>query len=215
MVSSRGSRNVSPGFPVDDGPATDAKRLGECALCRSTADDANGACKFSRFGHGAEDRTKSSGRLQEEDLTMQARHGGPYDHRMPWTYQEQLRDARTRAGLTQDEAAAMVGVKERTWGSWERGTHEPSQDHLRAIVEKLGVPPGVIGYEPPRGWELVPSQWMQTTLEAQRERIDRVMERVQDVPDVTLRLEAVADQMARIESLLERLAAAQDVARRQ
>jgi transcriptional regulator with XRE-family HTH domain len=79
---------------------------------------------------------------------------------MTWTYQQQLKEARIRAKLTQDEAARLVGVKERTWGSWERGTHDPTEENLRAIVSQLQIPPDLVGYEPPRGWELVPAEWI-------------------------------------------------------
>ena len=36
----------------------------------------------------------------------------------------------------------------------------PSHDNLRAIVEAFDCPASFVGYEPPRGWELVPSDWI-------------------------------------------------------
>lgn len=94
-------------------------------------------------------------------MMMHNERKSPYDDRMPWTHQADLRAARKRAQLTQDEAARLVGVKERTWGAWERGAFSPSEEHLRAIVEKLQVPPELVGYSAPEGWELVPAAWIQ------------------------------------------------------
>lgn len=93
---------------------------------------------------------------------------------MTWTYQQKLKEARKRANLTQDEAARLVGVRERTWGAWERGAHDPAQENLRAIVEKLKVPPEQIGYEAPQGWELVPAEWIREQFSEIIERLERI-----------------------------------------
>lgn len=42
---------------------------------------------------------------------------------------------RVRAGMTQDEAAALLGVSRITVYSWERGTYKPSADMLLKISE--------------------------------------------------------------------------------
>ncbi len=36
---------------------------------------------------------------------------------------QQVRERRTRAGLTQTEAAELLGVNERTWQYWESGLY--------------------------------------------------------------------------------------------
>lgn len=42
---------------------------------------------------------------------------------------------RVRAGMTQDEAAELLGVSRITVYSWERGTYKPSADMLLKISE--------------------------------------------------------------------------------
>lgn len=40
-----------------------------------------------------------------------------------------LQDHRQKRGLTQAEAAALIGVHMLTWASWESGKKEPSRAH--------------------------------------------------------------------------------------
>ena len=98
----------------------------------------------------------------------------PYVGSMAWLYQHELKEARKRAGLTQLEAAERVGVRERTWGSWERGTHDPPIDKLRQIVETLNIPPALVGYEAPEGWELVPRDWLIKEFECLHAKLNQV-----------------------------------------
>lgn len=79
-----------------------------------------------------------------------------------WTYGADLRDMRNAAGMSQEEAATALGVRLGTYGSWERGTHVPRREALDRIVEVFGVPPSAVGLEPPRGWDLVPSEWIRS-----------------------------------------------------
>jgi len=41
-----------------------------------------------------------------------------------------IRSAREQAGLTQTEAAALIGVTRITWTRWETGTRPPPSEHL-------------------------------------------------------------------------------------
>jgi transcriptional regulator with XRE-family HTH domain len=91
-----------------------------------------------------------------------------------WTYSESLRAARLRMKLTQLEAATRIGVKERAWGSWERGAHAPSLEHLATIVSELGIPPEQVGYEAPQGWELVPSEWLRNAHQQIIDKLDKI-----------------------------------------
>lgn len=53
---------------------------------------------------------------------------------------EEIRVARERAGLTQAELAALVGVAPRTVGNWERGENPPGKNlaRLRDILRPVG-----------------------------------------------------------------------------
>lgn len=50
---------------------------------------------------------------------------------------KQIKDARHRAGLTQEALGAMVGVSHRTIGNWERGGTSP-QAHEHKLRSALG-----------------------------------------------------------------------------
>jgi transcriptional regulator with XRE-family HTH domain len=54
----------------------------------------------------------------------------------PPTFGEQLRAARKRAGLTQDEAAKLFGVSKSLWRQWEDGRSEPDTDATVITQEK-------------------------------------------------------------------------------
>lgn len=45
---------------------------------------------------------------------------------------------RTTAGLTQDEAAALIGVAKKTIRRWEKAENEPALTELALYVERLG-----------------------------------------------------------------------------
>lgn len=51
-----------------------------------------------------------------------------------------LREARKARGLTQREAAAVVGVSVRTWIAWEHGVRTPSLKHAYRVAEFFGLP---------------------------------------------------------------------------
>lgn len=75
-----------------------------------------------------------------------------------WPHAGALREIRGPRSV--DKASRMVDVTRQTWAAWEAGRQVPSHDSLRAIVEAFGCPPEFVGYEPPRGWELVPAEWI-------------------------------------------------------
>ena len=82
--------------------------------------------------------------------------------------------------LSQQAAATKVGVSIGAYSAWERGTAVPKRESLADLVEKLGVPPTVVGYSAPAGWELVPAGWIRDEFAALEERSrlrhDEVME---------------------------------------
>jgi transcriptional regulator with XRE-family HTH domain len=51
---------------------------------------------------------------------------------------EAIRSARRRAGLSQVELAALLGVRQSSVSQWERGSTKPSTLHLLALAAKLG-----------------------------------------------------------------------------
>jgi transcriptional regulator with XRE-family HTH domain len=59
-----------------------------------------------------------------------------------------LIEARTRKGLTQEETARAVGVAHRTYQRWETGTNWPYRQHIRRLVEVLGIPAGALQDQP-------------------------------------------------------------------
>jgi len=56
-----------------------------------------------------------------------------------------LRSARLQRGLTQREAAALLGVHYMTVGDWERGRYFPALRYHDRICEVLGIPRGKWG----------------------------------------------------------------------
>lgn len=55
----------------------------------------------------------------------------------PPTFGEQLRAARKRASLTQDEAAKMFGVSKSLWRQWEDGRSVPDNDATVITQERV------------------------------------------------------------------------------
>lgn len=50
-----------------------------------------------------------------------------------------IREAREKAGLTQKELAAIVGVHPSTFNGYEKGNHDPKSDLLAKIADACGV----------------------------------------------------------------------------
>jgi transcriptional regulator with XRE-family HTH domain len=56
----------------------------------------------------------------------------------------QIKAARLRKGLSQEQAAALVGTSRFHWIRWEQGLHKPTEYAAR-LVEVLGLPEDVFG----------------------------------------------------------------------
>lgn len=99
-----------------------------------------------------------------------------YTLRMPVTkgaypHGDALARIRKLAGdIGMEKAAGRIKASRSAWDSWERQGKWPSQERLGQIVSEFGVPPAEIGYEPPDGWELVPTEWFRAEVAAIEER---------------------------------------------
>ena len=54
-------------------------------------------------------------------------------------FNELLKSARLKAGLTQAQLAEKIGVPKSTYCNWEQGTREPNVLKLKQIARALGV----------------------------------------------------------------------------
>lgn len=54
-------------------------------------------------------------------------------------FKDRLREARLRAGFTQSQLAAQVGVAKSTLNGYERGNSEPDMKKIEKIMSVLGV----------------------------------------------------------------------------
>lgn len=94
-----------------------------------------------------------------------------------WPHANALKTLRARTGgLSVERAAARIDVSRATWHAWESGKQRPTHDSLKAIVEAFECPPEMVGYEPPRGWTLVPEQWIRDQHEEQMQMLRRITE---------------------------------------
>lgn len=98
----------------------------------------------------------------------------PETEQKAWPYGDNLREL--RGSLSAEKAARKVGVLRQTWAGWESGDSVPREENLKAIVEEFGCPPEFVGYQPPRGWELVPAPWI-------RQQHDEVMQSLRLIHD--------------------------------
>jgi DNA-binding transcriptional regulator YiaG len=48
---------------------------------------------------------------------------------------ENLRELRTKLGLTQIEMAKLIGVSAEAWRNWEWGAHKPSPKNIQKLIE--------------------------------------------------------------------------------
>lgn len=53
--------------------------------------------------------------------------------------EDRIKEARKNAGLTQQQAASMIGVAKSTWAGYESGNSTPDIDKLVKIMDALGV----------------------------------------------------------------------------
>jgi transcriptional regulator with XRE-family HTH domain len=108
-------------------------------------------------------------------MHMQNARPEPYRPAMPdvpWPYGKNL--LAIRGKISMERAANMVGATRGTWNAWEKGHQRPGDDKLKAIVEAFDCPPELIGYEPPKGWALVPTAWIVQRFDALDEKLDRI-----------------------------------------
>lgn len=110
--------------------------------------------------------------MQRAENTLSGISGGAYASRMvktaTWSHGSELRSYREQnLGISQQAAATRVGVSIGAYSAWERGTAIPKLESLAELVERLGVPPEVVGYRAPAGWELVPAKWIREQHEEQ------------------------------------------------
>jgi transcriptional regulator with XRE-family HTH domain len=52
---------------------------------------------------------------------------------------ENIRRARLRQGLTQNELAHCIGATNQQVSKWEQGKHRPADKHLRALGQEFGL----------------------------------------------------------------------------
>lgn len=57
------------------------------------------------------------------------------------TWAENIRSARTRAGLTQAELAKRIDVRQSAVGRWETGAAGPREPHKMALAKVLDADP--------------------------------------------------------------------------
>ena len=62
-----------------------------------------------------------------------------------------LKSARMKAGMTQEQIASAVGVAVTTYSNWELGKREPNVLKIKALAKVLGVTGDyLLGLEPTR-----------------------------------------------------------------
>lgn len=58
---------------------------------------------------------------------------------MAETFAELVKEQRQHWGLTQEEAAHLVGISVRTLADWERGKHQPRIYSARVFADAFGL----------------------------------------------------------------------------
>jgi len=100
-----------------------------------------------------------------------------------WPYGEQLRAI--RGPLSVERASRKVGVDRQTWTAWEKRGVRPRYESLHAIVEAFGCPPDLIGFDAPKGWELVPSEWLRNAHQELNDKLDTIIQHCTAPPVIT------------------------------
>lgn len=63
---------------------------------------------------------------------------------------ENLKSARIKKGMTQEQVASAVGVAVTTYSNWELGKREPNVLKIKALAKVLGVTGNeLLGLDPP------------------------------------------------------------------
>lgn len=76
-----------------------------------------------------------------------------------------------------ESAAHEIGATRAAWDRWERRHISPSAEMLKAMIEAFAVPPSALGYEPPKGWEFVPKEWIAERFDRIDYKLDRLLSR--------------------------------------
>lgn len=67
----------------------------------------------------------------------------------PIHYGQAMEEARDKAGLTQEQVAAEMGVSQRTISAWEKGTREPNVTAFLRYMAIVKAPRRTITYVSP------------------------------------------------------------------
>ena len=60
-----------------------------------------------------------------------------------------LKAARVNVGLTQKQAADLLGISNKTLCSWEKGSAFPTPKHIDPICQLYGVSYDMLSFRPP------------------------------------------------------------------
>ena len=70
------------------------------------------------------------------EITVKTKEGKSYKYN---SQAEAIKKARIESGLSQEQAAAAVGIKVQNWQKYEYGEREPKESMLEKIASALGV----------------------------------------------------------------------------
>ena len=92
-----------------------------------------------------------------------------------------LKSARIKAGMTQEQIASAVGVAVTTYSNWELGKREPNVLKIKALAKALGVTGDyLLGLEPidqlERDFDTLKSKFGEDRLNAYFEALKKVIE---------------------------------------
>lgn len=107
--------------------------------------------------------------LQREDIEMDN------------IFCKNLKSARIKAGMTQEQIASAVGVAVTTYSNWELGKREPNVLKIKALAKALGVTGDyLLGLEPidqlERDFDALKSKFGEDRLAAYFEALKKVIE---------------------------------------
>ncbi len=90
-------------------------------------------------------------------------------------FNELLKSARLKAGLTQAQLAEKIGVPKSTYCNWEQGTREPNVLKLKQIARALGVTmDSLVGLEESDALHELQSRFGAERLRAYAEAIEKL-----------------------------------------
>src|SRR5579884_3006822 len=107
----------------------------------------------------------------------------------------QLREARTRLGMTREALAAQIGVSAYTVGRWERGEAEPGPELLPKVCAALDMKVADLGFGPPQAQSAPSLQVVydptiplppQVPLVGREQELTQLRQRLTDTQHITL-----------------------------